>query len=138
MAGLAFRLDCRVAASTRQACRRVVFDVRHNSFWPSSWGVRPPRDDDAEAEAREHLAAVPRVVPFFGHRYLTAGLAIYDPPVFSIHQTDVIYYGRDLADYLAREFGVRGIRPIEVEASRRVPFWSDLADGLEAATDQGT
>ena len=116
----------------------VVFDVRHNSFSPDSWGERPPLDDEAEAQAREDLAAVPRLVPIFGHRYLPAEPAIHDPPVFSIHQTDVIYYGRDLADYLARELGVRRTPPVEVEASRRVRFWSDLADGLEAATGSRT
>ena len=73
------------------------------------------------------------MAPIFGHRYLPADQGIYDPPVFSIHQTDVIYDGRDLAEYLARELGVPRTPPVEVEASRRVRFWSDLADGLEAA-----
>lgn len=51
-----------------------------------------------------------------------------DPPVFSIYQTDVIYYGDNLVDYLVREFKVGHPRPQGITADRRVPFWSDLVD----------
>jgi hypothetical protein len=49
-------------------------------------------------------------------------------PVFSLHQSDAIYYGCDLADYLKNEFG--GIRVIE-GTPKYVPFWSELAEGRE-------
>jgi hypothetical protein len=45
--------------------------------------------------------------------------------VFSVYQSDIIYYGRDLTDYLNREFRspmdrspIVGVRPVR--------FWSDL------------
>jgi hypothetical protein len=46
-------------------------------------------------------------------------------PVFSVHQTDIIYYGVDLRDYLIHEFLARenvGVWPIPASV-RRVPFW---------------
>jgi hypothetical protein len=51
--------------------------------------------------------------------------------VFSIYQTDVIYYGDDLVDYIAREFHVPPLYPSPVVGRRRIPFWSDLAEGAE-------
>lgn len=47
-------------------------------------------------------------------------------PVFSAHQTDVIYYGTDLASYCAYEF-------LDETTGRthhhRIAFWSDLVGG---------
>lgn len=106
----------------------VVFDVRNNGFWPASWGERPDAQIVRECEARAHLALVPTLVPVFSHRYLTSAPEFKPSPVFSVHQADVIFYGDNLLDYVAHEFGVPPLHP-----SNRtyVPFWSDLADGAE-------
>lgn len=109
----------------------VVFDVLHNGFWAASWGARPEGADAAEAKARKLLDAVPRMVPIYGHRYLPAEPGPEDPPVFSIYQTDVIYYGDDLLDYVAHEFHVPPRHPSPITDNRRTPFWSDLAEGAE-------
>jgi hypothetical protein len=46
-----------------------------------------------------------------------------------VYQSDVIYYGDNLLDYVAHEFKVS---PLEPSTDRpRVPFWGDLADGAE-------
>jgi hypothetical protein len=107
----------------------LLFDVHNNGFWPASWGGRPDSRDARERGAREHLAHVPRLVPLYSHRYLAADPKFSPSPVFSVHQADVIYYGDDLLDYVAREFGVAALHP----STRRthVPFWSDLAQGAE-------
>jgi hypothetical protein len=105
----------------------TLFDVEHNAFWYPAWGPRPAGLDRALAAARRHLAHVPAMVPVYSHRYLPAGRGSYGHPVLSIHQTDIIVYGADLADYVTRELGDAG-RP--VDASRLppalVPFWGDL------------
>lgn len=105
----------------------LVFDVHNNGFWPASWGERPPDDMEKERHARARLAGVPRLAPFFSHRYLTAGPEYRPSPVFSVYQADVIYYGEDLLDYLSQEFKLPPVHP----SPRRVhvPFWSDLAEG---------
>lgn len=110
----------------------VVFDVLTSGFWPASWGDRPTLASEAEAAAREILQSVPKMVPIFAHRYLPAAPAPEDPPVFSIYQTDVIYYGDDLVDYVAHEFDVPPLHPNPIVGLRRVRFWSDLVDGVEA------
>jgi hypothetical protein len=107
----------------------VLFDVEKNAFWPSSWGQRPGDIGSAVEVAREHMRSVPKLVPVFSHRYLPAAPCQPRSPVFSVHQTDTIYYGSDLEDYLLNEFGGQG-RTIERKPSH-IAFWSELAEGRE-------
>lgn len=104
----------------------VLFDVRVNAFWHPGWGPRP---DDAEASlsiAEERLAAAPRLIRVYGHRYLPAAQEGAGHPVLSVHQTDVICYGADLEDYLHHEF-VPGTDPARRAAAvPTVTFWRDL------------
>src|SRR5690349_8417283 len=44
----------------------VVRDVHEHGFWPPAWGRRPRAADEREAVARQHLAAVPLLVPVHG------------------------------------------------------------------------
>jgi hypothetical protein len=107
----------------------AVFDVHNNAFWPSSWGARPDGRAERERRARTHLARVPLLVPIFSHRYLTVDPEYRPSPVFSVYQTDVIYYGDNLLDYVAHEFKVP---PLDPSPDRiHVPFWSELAEGAE-------
>jgi len=64
------------------------------------------------------------MIPVYSHRYLPAGRGTYGHPVLSIHQTDIIVYGTDLADYINQEFGRRSIGADW--APPMVPFWSDF------------
>ena len=100
----------------------VLFDVAENDFWYGGWGARPGPALEAVAVARKYLLTVPRMVPVFGHRYLPAGIA--DHPVLSMYQTDIIYYGNDLTDWLHREFGLGA--PSATIGRATVPFWRDL------------
>lgn len=106
----------------------VLFDVRENAFWPRRWGPRPSSESAAVELAEEHLARVPGLLPVYGHRFLPAAPAGTGSPVFSVHQTDVIYYGTDLADYVAREF-LPPTGPPLTAPTARVDFWSDLVEG---------
>ncbi|MEI2810980.1 MAG: hypothetical protein V9F00_12545 [Nocardioides sp.] len=107
----------------------IIFDVHSNGFWPASWGDRPDDKDARERQARENLASVPILIPVFSHRYLTSDPRFEPSPVFSVYQADVIYYGDNLLDYFAHEFGVPPPHPSD---RTRVPFWSDLAEGAES------
>lgn len=110
----------------------VVHDVLNDDFWPASWGPRPAADE-REAVARRHLATVPTMVPVYAHRYLPGGAAPTGTPVLSIYGTDVITYGSDLADYLAREFGGSSSPVPAPGPAHRIAFWSDLVDGVDPA-----
>lgn len=109
----------------------ALFDVRHNAFWAASWGPRADVEADAIRVAREHLERWPRLLPLYGHRYLPAAPSGTGAPVFSVHQTDVIYYGANLLDYLKREFG--GQREIGAPITVDVPPWSLLAMSYDGA-----
>ena len=75
--------------------RGVLFDVEHNGFWLAEWGPRPAATGEA---------AAPRLIPIFGHRMMPDEPHRAGNPVFSVHQTDIIPYGSDLADYLRHKF----------------------------------
>ncbi|KDN81153.1 hypothetical protein [Kitasatospora cheerisanensis] len=66
---------------------------------------------------------MPRLVPLYGHRYLPPAPFGPGHPVLSVHQTDVIEYGHDLADWLDVEFTGRTARP-NARSLATVPFWS--------------
>jgi hypothetical protein len=106
----------------------VLFDVENNEFWHDSWGSCPNDGCDALRLAREALAEVPVLVPVFGHRFLPAGSENWGHPVLSVWQTDIIYYGADLADWVRREFGLSDGDPVAVSRNpvATVGFWRDL------------
>jgi len=80
----------------------ILFDVGNNAFWPPSWGRRPADPAEALSVAATRLSQVPRLVPIVGHRYLPAGVAETGFPVFSVYQSDVIYYGSDLVSFIIK------------------------------------
>ena len=82
----------------------ICFDIEHNGFWHPTWGERPDTLALAFAQAREYIALAPRLIPIYSHRYLPADPLLPGNPVFSVYQTDIIYYGYDLATYFAQEF----------------------------------
>jgi hypothetical protein len=101
----------------------IAFDVEENDFWMEEWGQRPADDRGAVEVALARVAKAPVLVPIFGHRYLPTDPPTEGNPVFSVVQTDIIYAGTDLPDYLANEFGIP--RPSWTRsAHRRIEFWS--------------
>lgn len=111
----------------------IIFDVHENAFWPGAWGERPEDSCSAERAARTHLASWPTLVPLYGHRYIAASATDDASPVFSVHQSDVVLYGSDLHEYVLNEFQRT---QFEVnQPATRIPFWSDLAEGVEPCTN---
>jgi hypothetical protein len=105
--------------------RGILFDVEHNGFWLEEWGPRPSSLDEARLVVNKLIAAAPRLIPIYSHRMISSEPLLAGNPIFSVHQTDIIWYGIDLRDYLIHEFFVSkdvGIWPIP-ESIRRVPFW---------------
>ncbi len=89
----------------------VLFDVERNRFWLEEWGPRPGSLGEALRVAGELVAAAPRLIPIYGHRMMPDEPSLPGNPVFSVHQTDIIVYGVDLADYLRTEFKLPGGDP---------------------------
>lgn len=100
----------------------IVFDIEHNGFWLPEWGPRPGALDEALWAAERLIAGAPRLIPVYGHRMMSAEPHEVGNPVFSVHQTDIIPYGFDLADYLRQEFDLPGREPWPAEL-RPIRFW---------------
>jgi len=116
----------------------IAFDIEHGGFWFDEWGERPSELTDALTIARHHVGAAPKLIPVYSHRYIPETPAIAGNSVFSVHGTDIIYYGRDLWDYFDQEFGphcddwhagqrYEGWTVEEYQGVHRLlPFWSSL------------
>jgi hypothetical protein len=105
----------------------LLFDVQRNDLWWPEWGPKPELSTEQAARLREALAAAPKLIPLYGHRYLPETPSERGNPVFSVYQADVIYYGADLADWIHRELdGWIAGRSIDPEdPPKEIPFWSE-------------
>lgn len=104
-----------------------LFDVRHNDLWWPEWGPKPISGAEQAATLSEVIAKAPKLIPLFGHRYLPETPFESGNPVFSVWQSDVIYYGENLADWILREeTRLDAGRPIEPDfPPKEIPFWSE-------------
>ena len=109
----------------------ICFDIEYNDFWLLEWGPRPTNLTDAFAIAAHAVRQAPVLIPICGHRYIPATPSESGNPIFSVYQTDIIYYGRDLLEYLENELSrvVFGEYRYQItEPVKVVPFWSYLVD----------
>jgi hypothetical protein len=104
-----------------------LFDLEENDLWWPEWGERPATSGERREKLTEELSKAPKLIPLFGHRYLPDTPSQRGNPVFSVHQSDVIYYGSDLHDWLIREQdGWEKGTPIDIAKPRReIRFWSE-------------
>jgi hypothetical protein len=100
----------------------VLFDVENNGTWLPDWGQRPELMEDDKSLVTEHVRRSPRLIPIYGHRMMPDRPHLNGNPVFSIYQTDIIYYGFDLDDYFRHEFSLPDRRPWPSKI-RLIEFW---------------
>jgi hypothetical protein len=107
----------------------LEFDIRENNLWLHRWGPRPAALAEAIEIARQDFASWPRLLPILGHRFLAADPCLADNPVFSIVQTDIVYYGQNLAQYLVNEFIKQDwVHEPRGQEIRHIDVWSDFAE----------
>lgn len=105
----------------------VLGDVADGEWWLDEWGGRPADPAAAVEVVRGLIAAAPRMVPVFGHRYLPAGRGTAGHAVLSIYGHDVIRYGMDLRHYVDQEFQRPPPGwPPNPPPTLTAPFWRDL------------
>lgn len=105
--------------------RGLLFDVENNALWWPEWGERPPTPGAREEVVQAIVARAPKLIPLISHRYIPASPNKAGNPIFSICQSDVIYYGANLADYFEREFDSHTTVPWPSDI-REIPFWSEM------------
>jgi hypothetical protein len=106
----------------------MCFDIEHAEFWMPDWEPKPSSLVDAFAIAKRHVNAAPILIPIYGHRHMPDRPHERANPVFSVYQTDIIYYGVDLADYFDHEFLRPAPRRTLPRAPRQIELWSDIAE----------
>ncbi len=116
-----------IRAALSEPLEGILFDVENEVLWPPSWGPRPPTAAARRARLAELIAAAPRLIPIIGHRYL---VSVEPHVVLSVHQADIIVYGRSLRDFLLMELewltGVSAANLGEEPDTSRLPFWGEL------------
>jgi hypothetical protein len=103
--------------------------------WHPAWGDRPADERERVGLVRALAGAAPRLIPFSGQRYLVAMPGRDDGPVLAVHGADVAVLAPDLRSGLLRELGLgEGSDPDQAgwapPTTERIPFWSDVAEGL--------
>lgn len=107
----------------------LLFDVKNNGYWHNDWGYKPNTYTQQKEVVNACFERYPTLIPVYSHRYISDTPQESGNPIFSVHQTDIIYYGNSLADYFAREFRFTLPDIFEVPAeARRIEFWSDFVD----------
>jgi hypothetical protein len=107
-------------------CAGILFDVENNDFWLPEWGDRPKNIEQTKQVLRGLIGHAPTLIPIYAHRMIPDRPIQSGNPVFSVHQTDIIYYGCDLRDYFVHEFfsgSEMGVWPIATETIRKIEFW---------------
>lgn len=127
--------DQRIREMLAWPFERLLWDVEHGSWW-ADWGERPTDRQSREEIVGQAVAAAPRLIPIYGHRFIPEEPHESGNPVFSMYGFDTIYYGGNLEEYFENEFsggqklgGVprNELSHVDVQALPFVPFWSDLA-----------
>ncbi|MEU5860846.1 hypothetical protein ABZ815_06720 [Nonomuraea sp. NPDC047529] len=105
---------------------RVVLQDVERGDWLRSWGARPESDEQALRVAAQELARAPKLIPIYGHRFLPGGRGTYGGQVLSIWGTDIISYGRDLAEYVTHDFHPRDEEADPGEEGDATPVWGEF------------
>lgn len=93
--------------------------------WSENWGNIPISENYKKNAIFSKIEKAPKIIPIYSHRYIPC--IGDDPPILSIYDTDVIYYGKNLVDYLNNEFFNHKIDNI-LKNYDYIPFWSDLME----------
>ncbi|MBF4696057.1 SMI1/KNR4 family protein [Fusibacter ferrireducens] len=104
------------------------FDIKNNYFWYEGWGEKPESVDEAIAICEKNYRFVPQMIPIYSHRYIPSDPFEVGNPIFSIYQTDIIYYGNNLASYFEVEFNNKDQQFIDFNRIKKIKFWSEIME----------
>lgn len=106
----------------------MLFDLKNDQFWSDDWGEKPSTYSEKVEIAKKHYATYPKLIPLYNHRYIPSAPLESGNPVFSVYQTDIVYYGFDLASYFSKEFDIQLPTIFKVkDHPKQIFFWSHQA-----------
>ena len=105
--------------------KEYINDNPTDVYWNDNWGREPTDVEEYSLFIRDRLMNAPKLIPFFIHRFIPE-IEHWNPPVFSLHGADLIYYGNDLEEYIEVEFGNKKHSEINFNDAFFVPFWSEI------------
>lgn len=112
----------------KQEINRPTYDLFRfidDIDWCDEWGDEPVLEKERNSIIYEKLKKAPKLIPFFGHRYIPEG-DYSNCPILSVYNTDIIYYGSSIDEYFEVEYGYKSQRNIDFDHIDRIPFWTDL------------
>lgn len=104
----------------------MLFDIENNGFWVDDWGIKPADIYEAKRVCTEAFVTLPKLIPIYAHRYIPEVPREAGNPVFSVYQTDIIYYGENLESYFEIEFGQKSHNSIDYSAIKVIKFWGEF------------
>lgn len=102
-----------------------ICNLANEVDWCDEWGMEPEDEKIRDNEIRKRTLKAPKLIPVYSHRYMPLG-QFNSYPILSISGVDVIYYGKDLDDYIRIEFGDKKQSELDYKIIQKVPFWTDL------------
>lgn len=105
--------------------RGICFDIEYNEFWLDELGAKPMDFSEQCITLKEYMKNVPKLIPIYAHRFIPEMPCKRDNPVFSVHQTDIIYYGKNLLDYFKHEFRISSY-DYTTPTNKTIPFWTQF------------
>ncbi|ENX34605.1 hypothetical protein F889_01893 [Acinetobacter colistiniresistens] len=104
----------------------IAFDIQQG-FWLDEWGIAPNEVSERLTIFENNFKKYPMMIPIYSHRYIPVVPYEAENPIFSIMQTDIIYYGTDLINYFCNEFSLnKNIFDKQRENHKHIKFWSQL------------
>ena len=101
--------------------KRDINDIE----WSDSWGEEPDEMEERNMIIMKRIEDASILIPLYKHRYISTQFDKGNP-VFSIYDTDIIYYGENLIEYFHVEFKFKNHSAIDYAKIKGVNFWSDI------------
>ena len=115
-----------IEAALKRPLEGLMYDIKYNDFWCEKWGEKPENIERSQKVLLEYYSKAPKMIPIYSHRYMPFISKIEEIPVFSLMQSDIIYYGFDLISYFEIEFGIKKYSELLYHNFEYVDFWSDM------------
>lgn len=107
----------------------ILWDYESSGIWFNDlWGEKPKSDSQRINVINKSIEEASKLIPIYSHRYIPSYPLESGNPIFSVHQTDIIYYGESLWDYFEYEFNRKEYTLMNLKRIKRIPFWSYFAD----------